>query len=433
MADNVAITAGAGTTIATDDVAGVQFQKVKIDGGGDGASVPLVIDATHGVPVDIKRSVALAVTDNSGSLTVDSAQLPAALVSGRLDVVVGAALPAGSNLVGKATVSQGGNDATVSAGGALKVDNSAVTQPVSYANEATGADKSTFTEGTSRVEVMGAVFNDTISSDPAEDQRSPLRITAKKGLHVNLRNASGTEVGTAGSALRIDPTGGTTQPVLDTNSAAALTALQLLDDTVATTGSAVTAKGILAAGTDGTNARALKTDTSGELQVDVLTLPGVAGTVAHDGADSGNPVKMGGYAISAERAAVANADRVDLVADLTGKQIVLPYANPENFLNGVASSTGTGDTAVIAAQGAGVRIYVTAISVVNTSATNTFVEIKDGTTVMHRLAAPQIANGAPQTVTFPTPLRLTANTALNFAANTGSTTIYVSAVGYRGI
>jgi hypothetical protein len=38
MADNVAITAGAGTTIATDDVGGVQHQRVKLTMGADGVS-----------------------------------------------------------------------------------------------------------------------------------------------------------------------------------------------------------------------------------------------------------------------------------------------------------------------------------------------------------------------------------------------------------
>lgn len=51
------------------------------------------------------------------------------------------------------------------------------------------------------------------------------------------------------------------------------TAVELIDDAVATTGSAITAKGLTMCGTDGTNARALKVDSSGELQVDVLTLP----------------------------------------------------------------------------------------------------------------------------------------------------------------
>ena len=52
----------------------------------------------------------------------------------------------------------------------------------------------------------------------------------------------------------------------------ALTSLQLIDDSVSTIASATPAKGISVSGTDGTNARVLKTDTSGELQIDVLTI-----------------------------------------------------------------------------------------------------------------------------------------------------------------
>ena len=61
----------------------------------------------------------------------------------------------------------------------------------------------------------------------------------------------------------------------------ALTSLQLIDDAIATAGSAITSKANAVAGTDGTNARILKTDSNGELQVDVLTLPALsAGTAA---------------------------------------------------------------------------------------------------------------------------------------------------------
>jgi len=42
MADNVAITAGVGTAIAADDVSSVFFQKIKLDVGGDGATVPVI-------------------------------------------------------------------------------------------------------------------------------------------------------------------------------------------------------------------------------------------------------------------------------------------------------------------------------------------------------------------------------------------------------
>lgn len=60
------------------------------------------------------------------------------------------------------------------------------------------------------------------------------------------------------------------------------TSVQLIDDAIATTGSAVPTKANFIAGTDGTNARALKTDASGELQIDVLSsaLPSGAATSA---------------------------------------------------------------------------------------------------------------------------------------------------------
>lgn len=72
------------------------------------------------------------------------------------------------------------------------------------------------------------------------------------------------------------------------------TAVELLDDAVATTGSAIPSKGFAVSGTDGTNARILKTDASGELQVDVLTMPTttVQGTVTIQ--DGGNTITVDG-------------------------------------------------------------------------------------------------------------------------------------------
>lgn len=50
MADNVAITAGIGTSIAADDVSSVFYQKVKLDVGGDGATLPVSATA-NAIPV----------------------------------------------------------------------------------------------------------------------------------------------------------------------------------------------------------------------------------------------------------------------------------------------------------------------------------------------------------------------------------------------
>lgn len=41
MADNVPITAGSGTNIATDDVSSVHYQRIKLDAGGNGVSAPV--------------------------------------------------------------------------------------------------------------------------------------------------------------------------------------------------------------------------------------------------------------------------------------------------------------------------------------------------------------------------------------------------------
>lgn len=78
--------------------------------------------------------------------------------------------------------------------------------------------------------------------------------------------------------ISVDTTGLATSAKQDTQT----TALQLIDDPVATTGSAIPTKGFAVSGTDGTNARVLKTDSSGELQVDVLSsaLPTGAATAA---------------------------------------------------------------------------------------------------------------------------------------------------------
>lgn len=236
-------------------------------------------------------------------------------------------------------------------------------------------DKASFTEGTSNFNPGGGVYNDELSAISSGTSAST-RITAYRANHVNIRDNSGNEI----------------------------------------TSWAVTQSGTWNIGTVTT----------------ITNTVGVAGNVAHDSADSGNPVKVGGQAITSERTAVANGDRSDFVTDVTGKQIILPYSNPENFISGSTSSiTSTSNTSVIAAQGSGVRIYVTQLLVTNSHATvSTFVNIKDGTTTIYTGFA--LANGGGFSVTLLTPLKLTANTALNAACETTGSSVRVSACGYKG-
>lgn len=125
-------------------------------------------------------------------------------------------------------------DATVNG---LKVDGSAVTQPVSAASLPLPSGASTSANQTTEitslqliddlphaqnatlskgVPIMGQL-DDTSTTAATEDAVAVARITAQRAVHVNLRNNAGTETATSGNPLRVDPTGTTTQPVSATS------------------------------------------------------------------------------------------------------------------------------------------------------------------------------------------------------------------------
>lgn len=163
----------------------------------------------------------------------------------------------------------------------------------------------------------------------------------------------------------------------------------------------------------------------------------VAGNIAHDGVDAGNPLKFGGKALSADPTAVATADRVNALFDLLGKQVVLPYAIPESAVSGAITSamTGTTSTSLVAAPGSGLRNYITTIIVSNAHATvGTDVIIQDGSggTTLMTIPAAALYGGA--VITLPTPLRQpTTNTAIYCANVTTGASTKVSAVGFKAV
>lgn len=161
----------------------------------------------------------------------------------------------------------------------------------------------------------------------------------------------------------------------------------------------------------------------------------VGGTVATNVAITANPINLGAQAVSSENTAVTTARQVQLIADLVGKLIVLPYANPENFVMGTtAAMTGTTTTSIIAAPAAGLRNYVTNITCTNSHATvGTFVLVQDGsggTTFYEAYAA---AVGGGFSITLPVPLRQpTTATAVFVADVTTGANVICSASGYKG-
>ncbi len=118
------------------------------------------------------------------------------------------------------------------------------------------------------------------------------------------------------------------------------------------------------------------------------------------------------------------------VVDAEGKQIIQQYADPTNTWQAVATQTSTTAAAVKAAGAAGIRNYVTGITVSNSSATATLVTILDGATVIWQT---WLGAGISLTMPFETPLRGTAATAVNVNLSVAVTSVYVAAQGYLGI
>jgi hypothetical protein len=117
------------------------------------------------------------------------------------------------------------------------------------------ADNAAFTFGTTAINPIGGVFDDTSTNNATENSAAVARITSKKALHINLRDNSGTELGVAAApvqvslantaanatAVKVDGSA-VTQPVsaaslplpsgasTSANQSTIITALQLIDD-----------------------------------------------------------------------------------------------------------------------------------------------------------------------------------------------------------
>lgn len=197
----------------------------------------------------------------------------------------------------------------------------------------------------------------------------------------------------------------------------------------------------LAISTDG-SATLIPAEASNGLDVDVTRVSGtvtvagtVAGDVAHDTGDSGNPVKAGGRAIADLAAAtmVAAADRSDLLTGLDGVLLTRPYTTISNVLVERLSNTDGASTAsTVFGATASAKNCITTIAVYNAHAsTSGYIDFRDGTggTVLFTLPLPA---GGGAVVNFPVPLvQSTANTAFAYDVSAAITTVYISLIGFK--
>lgn len=254
------------------------------------------------------------------------------------------------------------------------------------------ADSAAFTIATSNITNVGGTFNDAAAALLA-GQAGVFRATANRALHINLRNATGTEIGTASTPVRIDPTGTTAQPVSGTVTANQGGAWSVTANIGTTNGLALDAsvtglqvaqgsttagqKGFLDQGAVTTAAPTYTTgqtsplslDTTGNLRTSVnntvtVSVSGtatVSGTVtANQGTANATPwnenvAQFGGAAVSTgtgasgagiPRVTVANdSSMIGTLADngvaaATNRFGTLPGIYQTSYLNGVAATQG---------------------------------------------------------------------------------------------
>jgi len=157
------------------------------------------------------------------------------------------------------------------------------------------------------------------------------------------------------------------------------------------------------------------------------------GQAAHDAGIAGNPVRIGGRALTANYTAVATGDTADFATTLNGAQITKPFSIPDADWQYAAAAGGivnTTDVVARSAGAAGIRNYVTGIQVRNTNAVATEFVIKEGATVIWRTQLPASMT-ASQDVVFATPLRGAAATAINVACITTGAAVYANLQGYQ--
>lgn len=267
--------------------------------------------------------------------------------------------------------------------------------------------------GTFAVQVDGAALTSLQLIDDAVSGAG-FNITQLAGVNVSMGNgASGT--GVQRVTLANDSTG-----------------IVALTTSTASIGKLASNAGVTIGAVEIASAQTLATVTTVSTVTTVTTLTG--GGVAHDGADSGNPHKIGAKATASVLGAtpVAAADRTDLFAGTDGVIIERPHTSLEDIISEQKTNTDGASTAMTSAFAATAsqRIYLTTLILANSSASNITVDIRDGSAGAVLITVPVPATGGA-VLNFPVPLRFSSNTAAAFDGSAAASTLSVSMIGFK--
>ena len=371
MADNTTLNTGSGgDVIATDDISGVKFQRVKLIHGADGTNDGDVASGNP-LPVTVGNVPTVSI---SGPTTV--------VVSGTVNTeVVGDVSLTGSMSV---VIS---NVPTVSISGSTTVAVTSVIPGTGATNLGKAVDSAAGATDTGIVPL--AVRDDALTTlTPAEGDYVPLRVGSTGALHVEIEGGSVSASGT----LSIT---GSMSVVISSGKVS----------TTGTTTVVISGTPTVEVGGD--------VSLTGSFSVVLSGNAVVVGAAAHDAAVSGNPVLLGLEARTANPTAVASGDAVRAMADDLGRQVIVPNAPRDLVTNNHVSLSVSTTVTLLAAGGAGVFRDLLALTISNpASAAATVTIFDDHTTGTQAFKWELAADGGGVVLVFNTPYKAA-------SANTG--------------
>ena len=157
---------------------------------------------------------------------------------------------------------------------------------------------------------------------------------------------------------------------------------------------------------------------------------GVGGPSAHSAAATGNPVMMGGVVATALETSMAANDIARILMSTAQQVVVKLHGSAENDWRYTGVLTTTTAAALKAAGAASIRNNLTDLQYQNTSAVATTILIQDNVTTIAQFNAPA-SMAVPAVISFNTPIRGTAATALNVVCGTTGANVLVNAAGFQ--
>ena len=317
-------------------------------------------DATNGLDVDVIR---LPSSTNTLEVVGDAAHDAAAagnpiLVGGYASATAPSDVSANADAVRAWYLLNGAQACVITAAGALIGGDATNGLDVDLTNAVT--DNAAFTDGTSKVLLGGYIYDETPGTALTENDAAAARIDSKRALvgvieDETTRGRRATV--TSSNALKVDNSA-VTQPVNITQYLGAAASLTNPIHVIPGTSATFT----------------VTQSTASSLKCEPV------GNVAHDAADSGNPVKVGGKGRTTHPTAVADADRTDLYTDDLGRIVVVDGVPRDLIAEQTTTiSASTAETTILTAGSAGVFHDLTAIWAINTSATATRLDFRDAT------------------------------------------------------